>query len=745
MTRLLPHIRARLSEPLAILPAKLEEIGAVLASDWNDAPDLPDTPPAWYRAGAAAVVPIGGSLVKTTGGINALSGLTSYATIADGFRAALADKETTAVVLHIDSTGGEVAGVFNLADELRAGRGIKPIVAMVDEMAASAAYLLASCADRIVLASPMAAVGSIGVIMQHVDKSAADKAAGLTYTSLFVGARKADGNSHQPLSAEARERFMGQLQLAYTEFVSRVAANRRMTEQDVIGTEAGVFLGDDAIQARLADSMQTPDELLAELSAGTTPARARINMNVLTDPGTVAPPTAFGPIQVLEACTAAGFPELAAGLMRANANQATVKAALEAATSIEAIGASSGIRQPKLARQLAIAGVPLESARTILLDTAATIDEAIVTDTTIRSPGAGATLDNPTFRADAIAEALTARFDPAANLSGPARQFVGMSLPEIAREVLKRNGRPVTGMSPGSAIQAALHSTSDFSLLLSNFANKTLRRAYDAAPSGLKILARESTARDFKDIHRLAPGEFPSLEKTNEHGEFKHGSFGEAGESYRLATYGKIIGMTRQALVNDDLRTFSDMTRRIAMACAEFEAAQLAALINANPAMADGKSVFHADHGNLAASGGAIADTTLSAARKAMREQKGVDGQVFINTAPRYIVVGTGRETEAEKAVAAITPNSTDDVNPFSGLSVVVDPRLSSGANGGAWYIAGDPGVIDGIEYAYLDGARGPRVETENGFDYDGTRIKVALDFGCGWIDWRGWFKNSGN
>lgn len=139
---------------------------------------------------------MGGSLVKSTGGIGAMSGITSYATIAAGFREATEDSKSTPIMLHLDSPGGEVAGLLGLADQFRAERGGKPIVALMDELAASAAYLLATAADRIVLASPLATIGSIGVIAQHVDSSKANKVAGVTYTSLFVGARKDDGNPH---------------------------------------------------------------------------------------------------------------------------------------------------------------------------------------------------------------------------------------------------------------------------------------------------------------------------------------------------------------------------------------------------------------------------------------------------------------------------------------------------------------------------------------------------------------------
>jgi len=104
--------------------------------------------------------------------------------------------------------------------------------------------------------------------------------------------------------------------------------------------------------------------------------------------------------------------------------------------------------------------------------------------------------------------------------------------------------------------------------------------------------------------------------------------------------------------------------------------------------------------------------------------------------------VPPAREAIAEKWLASIAAAKATDVNPFSGsLSMVVEPRLSSATR---WYVSADPAEIDGLEYAYLAGGEGPQIETKAGWDVDGVEIRVILDFGAGFIDWRGWYANAG-
>lgn len=174
--------------------------------------------------------------------------------------------------------------------------------------------------------------------------------------------------------------------------------------------------------------------------------------------------------------------------------------------------------------------------------------------------------NDPELRARTIGEALYHRVTPSHQLSESARPYAGMAMVDIARDCLRVRSIQNVGLSPSAIIERALHSTSDFPLILGNATERTLRRAYEAVPSGLKRVARQTTARDFKARYRVQLGEAPRLEKVNEHGEFKSGTIGEGAESYKVATYGKIFGLTRQAIVNDDLRAFDDVPRKLGQA-----------------------------------------------------------------------------------------------------------------------------------------------------------------------------------
>ena len=353
--------------------------------------------------------------------------------------------------------------------------------------------------------------------------------------------------------------------------------------------------------------------------------------------------------------------------------------------------------------------------------------------------------DDPALRARQMGEALYARINPRHELSEPARRYAYSTPVDMAKELLTLRGESTMALSPASLVTRALHTTSDFPIILGDTVGRVLRDAYQAAPSGIRRLGRQTTARDFRAVNKIMLGEAPLLEKLNEHGEIKAGTMAEAREAYKVETWARKIGVTRQVLVNDDLGAFSDLARRMGQAAAETEARILVTLLEAGsgngPTLSDGKTLFHADHGNKAGTGAAISDATLSAARLALRTQKGIEDRT-IRVTPRSLLVPPALETTAEKWLASIAPATAADVNPFSGsLSLVVEPRLSSATR---WYVTADPGEIDGLEFAYLSGAEGPQVESRSGWDVDGVEIRVILDFGAGFIDHRGWFMNAG-
>jgi len=425
----------------------------------------------------------------------------------------------------------------------------------------------------------------------------------------------------------------------------------------------------------------------------------------------------------------------------ANDNGANIRATIN--TEIRSIARIAGLDQPWIDGQID-AAADADTARRAAFEALATRSAPTIRTEQVRVE-MGDSQDDPALRTRQMGEALYARINPRHELSEPARRYAYATPVEMAKELLTLRGESTMALSPATLVTRALHTTSDFPIILGNTVGRVLRDAYQAAPSGIRRLGRQTSARDFRSVNKIMLGEAPLLEKLNEHGEIKAGTMAEAREAYKIETWAKKIGITRQVLVNDDLGAFSDLARRMGQGAAETEARILVTLLEANsgngPTLSDTKALFHVDHGNKAGTGAVISDATLSAARLALRTQKGIDGRI-IRVTPKNLLVPPALETLAEKWLATIAPATAADVNPFSGaMSLVVEPRLSSATR---WYVTADPGEIDGLEFAYLSGNEGPQVESRSGWDVDGVEIRVILDFGAGFIDHRGWFQNAG-
>jgi hypothetical protein len=389
-----------------------------------------------------------------------------------------------------------------------------------------------------------------------------------------------------------------------------------------------------------------------------------------------------------------------------------------------------------MADKLVSSGVTVESARSQILDKLATRDAGRNT------PHIETLVDETETRRSAVENAIMNRANPGRiKLTDAGRQYRGLSLLEIGRELIEKEGVNTRGMDKLQLAQRAL-STSDFPSVLANVANKTLRAGYEAAPQTFKPFTRQATAPDFKTIQRTQIGDAPQLKKVNEAGEFTYGSIGEGKEEYKLATYGRIIAVTRQTLINDDLAAFADLPAKFGRAAANLESDIVWGIITTNGNMADGVALFHANHGNLGS--GAIGVTGLDGMRAAMRIQKSLDGQ-FINVMPSFLIVPAAKETLAQQYTSAdFVSAKSSDINPFkSALQVLVEPRLDA-VSTSVWYGAADPMTIDTIEYCYLDGNEGVYIETRTGFEVDGMEIKARLDFAAKAIDHRGLYKSTG-
>lgn len=275
--------------PLAIAPGKAEVIMAALADRlgisqiarlnpmplmMEDDDDGYSAPGRNGRAGyeivaGVAIIQVYGTLVQKLGCLRPYSGMTGYDGIRQNFLMALSDPDVKAIMLDIDSPGGEVSGCFDLVDAIYRARGKKPIWSILNESAYSAAYAIASAADRIVVPRT-GAVGSVGVIWMHIDWSKALAGAGFKVTFITYGEAKADGHPEIPLSDEALARFQADINTMGELFVTTVARNRNISDKAVRDTQAVTYLGAAGVSQGLADDVMAPDAafraLLAEIA-----------------------------------------------------------------------------------------------------------------------------------------------------------------------------------------------------------------------------------------------------------------------------------------------------------------------------------------------------------------------------------------------------------------------------------------------------------------------------------------------
>jgi hypothetical protein len=371
--------------------------------------------------------------------------------------------------------------------------------------------------------------------------------------------------------------------------------------------------------------------------------------------------------------------------------------------------------------------------------------------------------DEMATRMAGIEQAILHRIDPRTKLDDNGMVYRGKSLLEIGREFLEAHGQNTRGMDRVALstrmlhFRTGFHTTGDFSSLFANVANKRLRNAYDENPGTYVMWARRGpNAPDFKNISVVQLSGAPSLLQTNEHGEFKYGTMKDGAETYAVITYGRIVALTRQAIINDDLRGFERLVSAFGFAARRLENRTVYAQLTANANLSDGGALFNATaittaggHANLTTgAGSALQLSALATSRAMMRVMKGPNGE-DLNVAPRYLIVPAALEQTAYQLTSAnYVPATTATINEFrSGgrtqLEPVVEPVLD-GSSATAWYLASDSSMVDTVEYCYLDGAEGPVIESDVGFEVDGVSYKCRLDFGAKVIDFRGLHKSNG-
>jgi hypothetical protein len=459
-----------------------------------------------------------------------------------------------------------------------------------------------------------------------------------------------------------------------------------------------------------------------------------------------------------EAATRAAA-EAAARAAQDAAVQAAATAAMQRAADITELCARHAL--PQLAGAMIRDGKTVDQARATILEEIARRDAAAGGHTNVR--GIQTVQDEVQTRLAGMGEAITNRVDARAQLTDNGRQYRGMSLMEIGRDHLERQGVNTRGMTRMQLATEILQhrsggsmATSDFASLLQNVANKRLRQGYmENMPSYARWARRAPNAPDFKQMSVVNLAGAPDLLQTNEHGEFKYGAMTDGREVYSMLTYGRIVSFTRQSLINDDLRGFDRLVSAFGNSAARLENRTVYAILTANANLADGGALFNATavttpggHANLTSTGTAISVASLGIGRTQMRLQKGLQNEE-LNLTPSCLIVPASLEqisyqfTSANYVPATQTAVSEFRAGGRTALEPVVEALLDA-SSATAWYLAASTGAVDTVEYCFLDGAEGPVIESEVGFEVDGISYKCREDFAAKAIDFRGLYKNNG-
>ena len=327
-----------------------------------------------------------------------------------------------------------------------------------------------------------------------------------------------------------------------------------------------------------------------------------------------------------------------------------------------------------------------------------------------------------------------------------------MSLRELARASLHDRGVGVATLNPMQMVGLAFtHSTSDFGVILMDVANKSMLAGWELAEETFQEWTKRGQLSDFKVVHRVGLGEFPSLRQVREGAEYKYITVGENAQKIALATYGEIFSITRQAIINDDMNMLTDIPRKMGMAAKGTIGDLVYGVLTSNPALADNVALFHNTHNNLSTgAGSALSVESLDAARTKMRTQKTskASGQERpLNIRPAFVLTPVALESKALQLINS-TSVPTAQVNqgvanPIQGFAkVIAEPRLDDNS-ATAWYLAAGQGT-DTIEVAYLNGVDTPYMEQQQGFTVDGVATKVRIDAGVAPLDHRGLQKSSG-
>jgi hypothetical protein len=335
--------------------------------------------------------------------------------------------------------------------------------------------------------------------------------------------------------------------------------------------------------------------------------------------------------------------------------------------------------------------------------------------------------------------------------------FRAYSLLDFAKSSLEFSGVDLTGKDRLGVARAALamrptasgfgHGTTDFSLLLENVMHKTLLNAYNTTPDTWSRFCSTGSVSDFRDWNRYRTGTIGDIDAVNEHGEYLNKSIPDgAKEKVNVKRRGNIIQITPELIINDDMNAISNLTTLFGRAAKRTIESKVYALLFSNPNLNDGQPMFGAARGNLAAAGTIPSVDSFDAARVAMKKQKDIGSNEFLELVPN-IWLGPVEKASSVRILntAQFDPNKpTRDSIPNAVNGMLTDIIDTARITTNEWYLFCSPSVAPVIEVTFLDGQREPQLAQEDDFRTAGISYRVELPFGVSPVDYVGAYKNAG-
>jgi ATP-dependent protease ClpP protease subunit len=633
------------------------------------------------------------------------------------------------ITVRINSLGGLVFDGFAIFNALK--QSPRRVIVHIDGVAGSIASIIAMAGDEIIMAENAVMMihkpsdGTYGVATEL--RSTADRLDMLQAQLVNIYAQRTGMSAEELNPLLDAETWLTAAEALDMNFIDRVAG--ASTATNMLDPSKFGFrkvpahpLIAKATSTMTAAAVIPPTQETA-MPDGTTAADTTTGTNTDTSTLAIIAATAAQPVNIGDAV-------------------ATAIAAERARTTTIRNEVSRARLEASFADTLVNEGVTVDVARTRIIDQIATAAPNITNF-------APATIPLAQFqaRADAMSIAIANRANPRNQLTDDARHFAGRRLVVLARDFLESTGVSTRNMGDVQVAQAVFqyqqprnagqHTTADFPALMGNTVGRTLRRAYDLAPQTFKPFVRPATVPDFRPVSRVALSDISRMQAVAEGAEYQYATVGDSSEQYVVGKWGQIIPITWETIVNDDLNAFDRIPMAMGQEAAQVESDVVWAILLSNPNMSDGKTLFHADHGNLGAAA-AISIDSLQAGRTRMRTQKSSAGR-FLNNAPSFLVAGPLKEQEANQYTSSnYVAAKNGDINPEynRSLTPIIEGRIVDKT----WFLAADPNAqsIDTIEAAHLAGHEGLQTEQRQGFVTDGIEIKGRLVFGAKAIDWRG-------